>query len=238
MQMWGKKNEERRPRRWKMGAIVALLAVASTVLVPGSVSAQDDSPVLPRWMEGFDLPDHVEIVSVGANGRVMMTSPLGRVYGEAGDGYAIIAGGDLLSVCADEAPRDQEGVMYRRNGQYVTTTKPGGVQIPTYVYKTDGGVFDLFGEACEGWFENGTPIPTAFASGYLEVRATDWNPVTPGVFAEEQPVGRYRNSVRGVVADAEGNTFDVFAFAGYRVLADGGEPRFTRNEVSVTPTAG
>jgi hypothetical protein len=230
--------EGQRPRRRTIGAVIALIAVLGTLLAPGAVSAQDDSPVLPSWLQRFDIPERVEIVSVGANGRVMFEAPLARVYGEPGDGFAAVAGGDMMNVCRDTKPDAAEGVRYRRNGQFVTTTKPGGVEVPTFVYKTELGIFEFFDEVCGGWFGNGIPIPAPFASGLLELRATDWNPTEPAVLSEAFPVGRYRNSVRGVVADVDGNTFDVFAIAGFRVAVENRDPQFCRTETTVTPTAG
>ncbi|MFT7474581.1 MAG: hypothetical protein ACI81L_001506 [Verrucomicrobiales bacterium] len=127
-------TEGLRPRRRKIGAVIALLAVLGALLAPGVVSAQDDSPVLPRWLQRFDVPQDMEILSVGANGRVTFEAPLARVYGEAGDGFAVLAGGDIMNVCRDTKPASIEGVLYRRNGQFVTTSKPGGVEVPTFVY--------------------------------------------------------------------------------------------------------
>lgn len=52
----------------------------------------------------------------------------------------------------------------------------------------------------------------------------------------EQGPGRYRNSVRGVLADVDGNTFDVSSFAGF-VVSDEGEFTFNRLELTVAAVA-
>ena len=79
-------------------------------------------------------------------------------------------------------------------------------------------------------------MPAAFASGFAtmneRVRVRDlaaWlDDSTP------QPRGRYLNGVEGVVADADGNAYDLVTVADFRVKANGA-PVFDEISVTLTP---
>lgn len=125
--------------RGRAVGVVAVLALVVSILSVGSAGAQEQT--VPKWLERNPVPEGApfEIGDVGANGRVQFSGPLARVYGEAGDGYALIAGADMLSVCTDEVPPSKPGIAYRGDGHFVIRTAPGGEQVRTYLYKTDLG---------------------------------------------------------------------------------------------------
>ena len=161
------------------------------------------------------------------------------MYGEAGDGFALIAGGDLLDVCTSPYPREREMRIYRQGDGFVVRLGAAGQDMPMFLYETDLGVFELFDSACGGFFENGTPIPHAVASGVGTMKLFERPSELPWVSAGgPPPVGSYRNSVEGTLLDADGGTYEVDAAARFTVEEEGGDPIFEILELNVTPPAG
>lgn len=220
-----------------MLALAAVFALAAGLIVVQPVSAQDRSS--PSWLDRNPIPadqsDQFEVNEVRPNGRVSVTQPFGRVYGSEGDGYALIVGDDMIGVCTGAPQVALDTVVYRADGSFVVRTEVGGAEVPMYLYETDLDVFGFFGEVC-GAFAEGTPIPAPTAVGLGTFRVFERPTVVPWLWNGVQPVGQYRNSVEGTFADAQGNTFEVDAFAGFAVNEDL-EPQFNRLELNVTPTA-
>jgi hypothetical protein len=223
------KQDNTEKKRVRRGAAVMLVfALASALLIPAAGAQEDD---------GVDHV-HNENVTIGeprADGKTPFSAPLARVYGEPGDGYAVIAGGTLIDVCMDNPPVARDGLFFQRgNGTYTLKTLPGGTDIGVYVYKTDLGVFELFDQACGGFFREGIPIPPPIANGIGTIWNKEWGLAELPFDAEAQPPGRYRNSVDAMVVDGDGNQFQVNALANYRIKQNG-EPRFLALSLSVTP---
>ena len=191
--------------------LIASVAVLFSLIAVNPLGAQDEVPE-PFWLQNEPIPEGAphSILEIGANGRVTATGPLARVYGEAGDGFALIAGGDLLDVCTSPYPREREMRVYRQGDGFVVRLGAAGQDMPMYLYETDLDVFSLFDEACGGFFENGTPIPTAIASGIGNMRLFERPSELPWVTAGgPQPAGSYRNSVEATLLDAQGNIYEV-----------------------------
>jgi hypothetical protein len=185
------------------------------------------------------LADDVEILEVRPNGRVSFEFPLSYFYGLAEHRLVAIAGEDLLSFCIGDVPKTHELVTYRASGQFVTTTAPGGIELPTYVYETGDvdGLPLMFG-ACEAWATDGIAPPAPLYSGFTTLRMRS-NPDVPLWSSVEQPTGHYRNGLRGVVSDSDGNQFDLSTFVSFPLTGlEQGPPDFVRHEVTVTPSAG
>ena len=225
-------------KRWL--GIIASAAVLFSLFAVNPLGAQDEVPE-PFWLANEPIPEGAphSILEIGANGRVTATGPLGRVYGEAGDGFALIAGGDLLDVCTSPYPREREMRIYRQGDGFVVRLGAAGQDMPMFLYETDLGVFELFDSACGGFFENGTPIPHAVASGVGTMKLFERPSELPWVVAGgPPPVGSYRNSVEGTLLDADGGTYEVDAAARFTVEEEGGDPIFEILELNVTPPAG
>lgn len=220
--------------------MIATIAVLIGALSVSPLGAQDEVPE-PFWLQNEPIPEGAphSILDIGANGRVTATGPLARVYGEAGDGFALIAGGDLLDVCTSPYPREREMRVYRQGDGFVVRLGAGGQDLPMYLYETDLDVFSLFDEACGGFFENGEPIPHAIASGVGTMKLFERQSQLPWIVGGgPQPAGIYRNSVEASLLDAQGNVYEVDAEARFTVETDGGAPDFEVLELNVTPPAG
>ena len=220
---------------------VALSAIVGLVVV-SPAGAQDESD--PIWLQRNPIPEsearQYEVLEVGPNGRALVSAPLGRVYGDVGDGYALIVGDDMLGICTDAPMIEIDTVVYRQPGSFVVRTQPGGAtEIPMYLYEVDPelGVFDFFGQVCGGFAENGTPIPPPTAVGLGTFRVFEQPTVVPWLWDGVQPAGKYRNSVEGTFADVDGNTFDVDASARLRIGEDL-DLELLELELDVVPTAG
>jgi len=231
-------TDSRRPPRNRGGriwGIVAILTLFASVVVAAPVGADH---------EDVEIPPLVTIVAERANGKVVFEAPGGRVYDDLvrPDGepaqWLAIWNGSLIDVCTSEEPPPDFRQLYweRPNGAYIGKTLSGGVEAEVHVYKTDMNVPDFFDSACGAFFGEGTPMPAAFASGIAtmteRVRVRDlaaWlDDSTP------QPPGRYLNGVEGVVADADGNAYDLVTVADFRVKANGA-PVFDEISVTLTP---
>lgn len=220
-----------------LAALVAVMAVAATMALAGTAGAQEQDD--PWFVDRFPAVGLSEINEVRPNGRVSFTTPLGRVYGDSSHDFFVMTGGDLTGLCFDEPPRSHELIGYRANGQFVMRTPSGGATVATFVYPSNGEDFFTwaFG-ACDAFFNDGTPLPTAVASGYATLRINS-NPAIPIWAAPvDQPPGTYRNGVSGTLSDAEGNLWDletrvVFPLTGQ----EQGPPAFVRHDVSLTPQA-
>lgn len=229
-----KTPELARPKRRLWGIVTVLSVAASLVLVAPAGADHEDVVV----------PPGVTIIAERANGRVVFDSPQVRVYDDqvrsddAPAQWLAIGGWTLIDICTSEAPPPIARLMYyeRPNGIYIGKTFGGGVDMEVHVYKTDMNVPDFFDSACGAFFGQGTPMPAAFASGFAtlteRVRVRDlstWmDDSTP------QPPGRYLNGLEGIVADADGNVYDLVTVADFRVKANGA-PDFDEISVTLTP---
>lgn len=236
-----KKNVmQKKPR---LLAIVALMALCLGLGLPSAMAGAQEQ-TNPWWLNRYpvasDLADQVQILEVRPNGRVSFEFPLSRFYGLAEHGMFVIAGEDLLSLCAWEySPRGYELITYRAGGKFVTRTPVGGVELPTYVYDTGGmeGLSWAF-MACDAWDADGTPPPTPMATGFTTLRIRS-NPDVPLWSAGDQPPGFYRNGLTGQVTDADGAVYDLRTFASFPLTGEEqGPPDFVRHEVSLTAAAG
>jgi len=220
--------------------VLAGVAMMLGLAVVTPVGAQDTDQALPRWLVNNPIPEDqpFEVLEVRPNGRVLVSGPLGRVYGSAGDGYALIGTDDMLQVCLDPVASPEEFIVYRSNGTFVSRTGSQGIPIRAYLYETDLAVFDYFDEVCTAFHEEGTPIPAPFASSIATLKAFE-RPSQPIWNGVEQPPGIYRNSIAGVFADVDGNLFDVEGVARFEILEGvEGPPNFEQLTLEVTPTAG
>lgn len=232
-----KTPDSSRPRR-RLWGVISVLAVAASIVFIAPASAQD----------GDAGPLGVELIRTRANGTEVYRGPSGYVYdnstGEQLD-LVVIHGGDLYDVCGVRTG-DADGlppigrflVKQARNGKYVITTPPAGFTTYTSVYKTDLPVIpDFFDAACGGFFGSGTPLPAPFATGMAtlhrwEVVADKDNAINVGT---GQPRGKYRNGVEGVVADADGNLYDLVTVADFIKKSIDGPPIFNVGTVTLTP---
>ena len=227
-------RDSARPKR-RVHGVIAVLALAASVVFVAPVSAQDEP-----------LPPGVEVVRTKGDGTVVYRAPQAFAYDNTTGGdlqYVVVQGGDMFDVCGI---RDPEGlpplakVLVRERGKrHVIKTAPAGVTSYTSVYRTNLPVIpDFFDATCGGFFENGTPIPAPFATGLTTLRR--WESVVDVRDALDirtpQGRGKYRNGVTGVVADADGNTYDLEAVADFSVSASGAIPNFRTLTVSLTPT--
>ena len=219
-------------RTW---GIVAILTLLASVLVAVPAGADHEDPVVPTG---------VTIIAERPNGKVIFDSPQVRVYDDqvrrdnAPAQWLAIGGWSLIDICTSEAPPPIARLMYyeRPNGVYIGRTFGGGVEMEVHVYKTDMNVPDFFDSACGAFFGQGTPLPAAFASGFATMTErvgvrdlSAWmDDSTP------QPPGRYLNGLEGVVADADGNVYDLVTVADFRVKANGA-PDFDEISVTLTP---
>ena len=226
-----------RPKGRRLLALFAILTLLGSTLIAAPAGAEH---------EDVEIPADVTLVVRRANGKVVVEFPQARVYDDIGrtDGgqanWVAVGGGSMLDVCTSEdpPPLGREIFYERPNGSYIGKTLPGGIQVEVHVYKTDMEVFSYFDAVCGAFFEQGTPIPAAFASGFAtlteKVRVRDvseWmNAMTP------QPPGSYLNGLEGVVADADGNAYDLVTVADFRVTARGTYD-FRESSVTMTPAA-
>lgn len=228
-------------KKRKLVAIVAVVALCLGLGLTNTVAGAQER-TNPWWLDrnpvAPELADQVKILEVRPNGRVSFEFPLSRFYGLAEHGMFVISGEDLLSFCAGNEPRGHELITYRANGQYVTKTPAGGLEVATYVYDT-GGVegFPWMLMACEAWAVDGTPPPTPVATGFTTLRIRS-NPDAPLWSAGDQPTGFYRNGLTGQVTDAAGVVHELRTFASFPLTGnEQGPPAFVRHEVSLTPVA-
>ncbi len=225
---------ERRPggRTFGVMALVSVLAIIAGLLGTAQAGAQQGS-----ILDGYEIPEWMEVGDVLENGDVEFMAPIARVYGDKGEDWALVAGADLLSVCLDEPPASQPGVLWQQSSGTFANRVADDVQVRGYLYEKDPSVdiFEFFGQVCGGFFENGSPIPAPYASGYMDLRNRERGHSAPFFTFEEQPAGRYRNSARGTLADRDGNTFTVSGVANYRVTKSGDlNPFFQRLTVSAS----
>ena len=223
-----------RPKR-RLWGIAAVLAMTASVVFVAPAGADHEDVVVPPV---------VTIVAERANGKVVFDSPQVRVYDDQvrSDGapaqWLAIGGWSLIDICTSVDPPPLARLMYyeRPNGVYIGKTFGGGVDMEVHVYKTDMNVPDFFDSACGGFFGEGTPMPAAFASGFAtlteRVRVRDLSTWMDD--ATPQPPGRYLNGLVGVVADADGNVYDLVTAADFRVTANGA-PAFDEISVTLTP---
>ena len=226
--------------RTRVLGVVAVVATLFGLFTVSPLGAQDEVPE-PFWLQNEPIPEGAphSIVDIGASGRVTATGPLARVYGEAGDGFALIAGGDLLDVCTSPYPREREMRVYRQGDSFVVRLGAGGQNMPMFLYETDLGVFDLFDSACGGFFENGEPVPHAVASGIGTMKLFERPSELPWITQDgPQPSGIYRNSIEATLLDADGNTYEVDAAARFTVAETGAFPDFEVLELNVVAPAG
>jgi hypothetical protein len=230
------RTSRRKGERTRVWGIVAILTLFASIVVAAPVGADHEDVVLPPG---------VTIINERPNGKVIFESTQGRVYDDQvrSDGepaqWLAIGGGSLIDICVDTGfPPVPLLYLERPNGAYIGKTLAGGIEMEVHVYKTDLNVPDFFDSACGGFFGQGTPMPAAFASGFAtmteKVRVRDlsaWmDDLTP------QPPGRYLNGLEGVVADADGNAYDLVTVADLRVKANGA-PLFNEISVNLTPKA-
>lgn len=220
-----------------LAALVAVMAVAASMAVATTAGAQERDN--PWFVDRYPASGLSEITEIRPNGRVAFTTPLGRVYGDAQHDFFVMTGGDLTGFCFEDPPRIHEMIGYRANGEFVMRTPAGGTTVATFVYPSSGTDFFTwaFG-ACEAFFTDGTPLPTAVASGYATLRINS-NPSIP-IWASEtdQPTGFYRNRVNGTLTDAEGNLWEVATSVAFPLTGEEqGPPAFVRHDVSLTPQA-
>ncbi len=223
-------------RKFTSVLVVTLLTVGLGVAGSSSAGAQDSNPwFVDRFEVADEYGNDARILEVRANGRVVFEIPILHFYGLPFHDYGVVTGGDLLDFCTGDVP-EQELITYRQDGQFVSRTGPGGLQMPTYVYDKQGlDVFSFMFGACEAWFNDGTPLPQPIASGFTTLRELS-NPDVPLWSQVGQPTGFHRNGVSGIVADADGNEFEVSTFVSFPLTGqEQGPPDFVRHEVSFTP---
>jgi len=230
-------GSRRQPRKrgGRAWGVVAILTLFASIVAAAPVGAEHEDIVVPPV---------VTIIAERPNGKVVFESPQIRVYGDLvrrddePAQWLAIGGSSLIDVClGDLAPTVPLLYIERPNGTYIGKTLAGGLEMEVHVYKTDMNVPDFFDASCGGFFGEGTPMPAAFASGFAtmteKVRVRDvatWmNDLT------DQPRGRYLNGLEGVVADADGNAYDLVTVADFRVKANGA-PVFDEISVTLTPT--
>lgn len=231
-----------RKNSWRRSAL-AVLTIFGLVSISGATLAAQEQ-ANPWWVDRFEvapeLAEHVEILEVRPNGRVSFELPLTRFYGLAEHDFVVIANEDLLSFCIGDVEKSQELITYRAGGKFVTKTAPGGIELPTYVYATGGAIdgLDFMFNACDAWADDGIAPPAPTYSGFTTLRVNS-NPDIPMWASADQPTGVYRNGLRGVVSDSDGNQFDLSTFASFPLTGlEQGPPAFVRHEVAVTPTVG
>ncbi|MFT7649255.1 MAG: hypothetical protein ACI8Y4_004016 [Candidatus Poriferisodalaceae bacterium] len=122
---------------------------------------------------------------------------------------------DLLSFCSGDGEPTQELITYRAGGKFVARTAPGGIELPTYVYETGpvDGLPWMFG-VCDAWANDGIAPPAPLYTGFTTLRVNS-NPDIPMWASADQPTGHYRNGLRGVVSDSDGNQFDLSTFVSF-----------------------
>ena len=237
----GETSDSARPRG-RMWGIVAVMAVAASVVFVAPASATHDT--------GEPLPDGVEYIRTRADGTEIFQVPTLFFYDDlTGDQneYLVIFGGDMLDVCrvrpgqedAVAAPSKML-VKENRNGTYLVKSAPSGHDSYVSVYRPGMSLPDFFDSVCGGFFGAGAPIPPPFATGTATLHHKSWvaeplevmNDFTP------QPRGRYRNGVEGVVVDVDGNLYDVETLGVFRVRDPQGPPDFNTMTATLTPQAG
>lgn len=203
--------------------LAALISLALVMALLSPLAVQADTPKgelkTLTALEDIEIPPFINVI--GQKGKwTEFEGPLARVYGNGTQGFVLIAGGSIADVCSGEMPPLGQGRFRQHyDGTWEFRTPKGGVERDAYLYKTDLEVFAFFDASCGGFFEHGTPLPAAFASGPVTLRDREWGTALP--FPEEQLPGRYKNSVRGVLTGAEGEAYRVRALADYEVTGDG-----------------
>ena len=132
-------------------------------------------------------------------------------------------------------------VSERANGTYLMKSGPAGHTTYVAVYQMNGMIVPEFFDAnCGGYFGNGDPIQAPLATGVGTVHHKSWVRDVEEVLndATPQPIGRYKNGVTAVVADAAGNRYDVETEAIFRVTNPGDVPNFQVMTATMTPQAG
>ena len=200
-------------------ALATLMALAG--LSTTGASAETDSVFPP------------EIVPTGTLGNwTTFDDVLGRVYGFAGDGYAVIAGDPLDAVCTGAPPPVlPKMIKQNQSGTWEQRLQPGVQMVTAHVYETDLGVFQFFDSACPLFGTDGFPQP--FAVGDVAIRDRAWTLEAPG-FGFDQPAGRYSNGVRGDVFTADGDRFRLRAWVTYDLDANG-VPDFLAFRLAMQP---
>lgn len=202
-------------------AALISLALVMALLSPLAVQAETPKGELKMLaaLEDVDIPPFINVI--GQQGKwTEFEGPFGRVYGNGSQGFALIVGASIADVCSGEMPPLGAGRFRQHyDGSWELRTPKGGIERDAYIYKTDLDVFAFFDASCGGFFEDGTPLPAAFASGPLTLRAREWGIALP--FSEEQLPGRYKNSVRGALTGADGKEYRVRAVADYQVTGEG-----------------
>ena len=219
-----------------LATLVAVVIVGGTLSIASVAGAQDQAN--PWFVDRFEPVGSAEITEVRTNGRVAFEIPTARVYGDASHDFWVLAGIDLMDVCLGNTEPAETLITYRENGRFVLRSPAGGIDVSTYVYpRTGDDVFAWFGEVCEGWAVDRTPLPAPVASGIATLRILS-NPDVPTWSTEFQPGGVFRNGVEGTLADADGNLWNVstrvvFPFDPERQ----GPPEFVTHDVSLTPAS-
>lgn len=201
-------ERNRAHRRGLLASLALMLGLVGVLLGGPTVAASDHEPDIPPF-----------ITVTGENGPwTEFSGPYGRVYGNGTDGFVVIAGGSIEDVCFDNAPPSLHGEFRQRaDGTWDNRTR-GGQTTVAYVYETDLDVFAFFGEACGGFFGEGTPLPEAFASGQARVEERSWDLAEP--FPPTQ-VGQFVNWVDGVLTGADGHSYKVRAVADFEGFESG-----------------
>lgn len=215
---------------------VAMMSVGLGVASASVAGAQVSNPwFVDRFPVADGYGDDARILEVRPNGRVSFEIPIQHFYGLPFHDYGVVTGGDLLDFCTGDVP-EQELITYREDEQFVSRTGPGGIELPTYVYDKQGlDVLSFMIGACEASFTSGEPLPQPIASGFATLRERS-NPDIPMWAQVGQPTGFHRNGVTGIVADADGNQFDLSTFVSFPLTGqEQGPPDFVRHEVSLTP---
>ena len=224
-----------RPKR-RLWGILAVLAMAASIVFIAPASAQDEA-----------LPLGVEFIREKPDGTKVYRGPSGFVYDNTtGDrmDHVVIHAGDLFDVCGirdpEALPPATRILVKEQRNKHVIKTTPAGFTSYTSVYKTDLPVIpDFFDAACGGFFENGTPLPAPFAVGLATLHRWEWVADVNDALDMTTPQGRgkYRNGVTGVVADADGNRYDLETVADFTVRSSGAMPNFRTATVTLTPQA-
>lgn len=190
--------------------LMATLAVIALVLgtVAPAATADNATP-------DVDHPPWVTITGQSGNWTTF-EGPLGRIYGNITqvDGYAAITGGDLQDVCDGTPPAPGAGMFrQKKDGTYVVRTLPGGHRTSVAIYETDTEVLSFMQEQCQ-LHAAGGELPDPIARGVVTLRDKAWEQPEPFPMVS---AGRFKNSIRGLVRDDDGNVYRLRAKVDYEV---------------------
>ncbi len=223
--------------RRRFMALVAILAVLVGTVVITPAGAQEDA--VP------DLGPNTTLIKERANGKLVVETPIGRVYGnvpgEAPDGLFVITGDSIERACMSDAPPLHRMILVPQpNGKWTVKTPAGGLSELAYVYDTDMNSEEFFGAMCGGIFENGTPPLAPLAVGLVTLENRDRNiaDITTALSGTGPFAASLNNSVNGLVSDRDGNLFELSASFKGKLRANGSVTCTGDCSVTLTPQAG